>query len=357
MQQLPRLLCLALILPGSLMQAQAPRVQIETSRGNITVELDADKAPVSTLNFLRYTQAEFYDGTIFHRVMPNFMIQGGGLDPELDKKEEGLMPPIVNEWQNGLKNVRGTIAMARTSDPDSATAQFFINVVDNPSLDRGPGGGAGYAVFGRVVEGIDVVDRIRHTETVVHPKYPGGKVVPVETVLIESVRLQGEYDTAALDQVAARRAKELAEQKQLLASQQEIEAETFLKENAEKEGVVKTESGLQYKFIEAGGADARKPVPTDRIEVHYEGKLMNGRIFDSTYQRNQTVTFRLDQVIPGWQEGLQLLSEGGKIQLCIPPDLAYGVRGRPPVIPPNSPLIFEVELIRIHEPAEVPEGD
>jgi len=117
------------------------------------------------------------------------------MDKDLNKKTEGMHSPIKNEWQNGLKNVRGTISMARTSAPDSATSQFFINVVDNASLDV-PRGGAAYAVFGKVAEGMDVVDKIRNTPTEVNPKYPGGKVVPVTPVIIKAVRIVGEKKAA-----------------------------------------------------------------------------------------------------------------------------------------------------------------
>jgi len=167
----------------------APRVKLETTLGPIVLELDAVKAPISTANFLQYVNDKFYDGTVFHRVIPNFMIQGGGYDPELNEKKQGLRQPIRNEWTNGLKNVRGTIAMARTSVADSATAQFFINVVDNPNLDKPDAGGAAYAVFGKVVEGLENVDKIRNTETKADPKYPGGKVVPVTPVLIQSAKV------------------------------------------------------------------------------------------------------------------------------------------------------------------------
>lgn len=188
------LLGLAVTAPASVLRAEDktnPRVKMETSLGDMIIELDAAKAPISTQNFLKYTNAKFYDGTVFHRVMPGFMIQGGGYDANLDEKKAGLNPPIKNEWQNGLKNTRGTIAMARTNDPDSATAQFFINVVDNSQLDQPMSGGAAYAVFGKVVEGMDTVDKIRNTETQNSPKYPGGKVVPVTTVVIKSVRVMG----------------------------------------------------------------------------------------------------------------------------------------------------------------------
>ena len=170
-----------------------PQVKMVTSLGEIIIELDAEKAPISTENFLAYTGDKFYDGVIFHRVISTFMIQAGGFDADFKRKSEGLKPPIKNEWQNGLKNVRGTIAMARTPAPDSATSQFFINVKANPMLDA-PRGGAAYAVFGKVVEGMDVVDKIRDVETHRRPGFgnPREKAVPVETVVIKSVRVVGE---------------------------------------------------------------------------------------------------------------------------------------------------------------------
>ena len=157
-------------------------VLMTTSKGDIVIELNRAKAPITVANFLSYTDKEFFDGTIFHRVIPNFMIQGGGLTAGMTKKTTD--PPIANEWRNGLKNKRGSIAMARTRQPDSATAQWFINVKDNANLD-GSAGGAGYAVFGRVVAGMDVVDKIRYVDTGVKM---GRSDVPIETVVIETVR-------------------------------------------------------------------------------------------------------------------------------------------------------------------------
>jgi peptidyl-prolyl cis-trans isomerase A (cyclophilin A) len=138
-------------------------VKLNTSLGDIVLELDDAKAPISTANFLAYVDKGHYDQTIFHRVISNFMIQGGGFTA--DMKQKSTMDPISNEWKNGLKNSRGTIAMARTSDPNSATAQFFINVKDNDFLSEARDGVAGYAVFGRVTEGMDVVDKIRNVPT------------------------------------------------------------------------------------------------------------------------------------------------------------------------------------------------
>lgn len=142
--------------------AQNPRVLIQTTDGDITIELFADKSPVTVENFLRYVDEGHYDGTVFHRVIPNFMIQGGGFTAALEEK--ATHEPIVNESRNKLHNTRGTLAMARTSDPDSATAQFFINQRSNLRLDWSPGND-GYTVFGEVLEGMQVVDIIALSDT------------------------------------------------------------------------------------------------------------------------------------------------------------------------------------------------
>ena len=180
-----RILILSLALAGLVGCSSSgpnPRVLMETSLGNITLELYANKAPVTVKNFLAYVDNHHYDGTIFHRVIGNFMIQGGGMGPDLTEKP--TLPPIRNEASNGLRNERGTIAMARTDDPNSATSQFFINVEDNAPLNPGPGK-VGYAVFGRVVSGMDVVDKIRRVETNTRGPHEN---VPVENVVIKSAR-------------------------------------------------------------------------------------------------------------------------------------------------------------------------
>src|SRR5262249_30632603 len=169
----------------SVAQDKNPVVVMETSMGTIKIELDQAKAPITVKNFLDYVEAKHYDGTIFHRVIPNFMIQGGGMEPGL--KEKKTKAAIKNEAGNGLQNKRGTIAMARTNVPDSATAQFFINHKDNAFLDRANAqDGVGYAVFGKVIEGMDVVDKIAAVRTGnsgVHQN------VPTEDVLIKSARV------------------------------------------------------------------------------------------------------------------------------------------------------------------------
>ena len=166
--------------------AAGPVVVMTTSLGEIRIELDKGKAPVSVENFLGYVGQKHYDGTVFHRVIDGFMIQGGGFTADMVKKPTG--PPVKNEAQNGLRNVRGSIAMARTADPNSATCQFFINVADNPGLDYPKPDGHGYTVFGRVTAGMDVVDKIKAVAT---GEKGGMRDVPVTPVVIESVRLEG----------------------------------------------------------------------------------------------------------------------------------------------------------------------
>ncbi len=158
------------------------QVIFKTNKGNITIEVDKEKAPIGTENFLHYARDGFYNGTLFHRVIPNFMIQGGGLTEGMQDKPAG--EPIENEADNGLKNVRGSVSYARTMDPHSATTQFFINLVDNDFLDHKSKDmhGWGYAVFGKVVDGMDIVDEIAKVETT---SRMGHQDVPVEDIIIE----------------------------------------------------------------------------------------------------------------------------------------------------------------------------
>lgn len=162
-------------------------VRMQTSKGTIVLELDAEKAPETVANFIEYAKGGFYDGTIFHRVIPGFMIQGGGFVTGMEQKS--TRSPIKNEADNGLKNDLGTIAMARTSDPNSATAQFFINAKDNDFLNyKSPTPqGWGYAVFGKVVEGLEVVQDIEHVPTTMRA---GHQDVPVDEVVIEKVTVE-----------------------------------------------------------------------------------------------------------------------------------------------------------------------
>jgi len=192
MKQLISLFVVMIFSLSAMAQQEAgnPQVTLHTNYGDIRLELYPREAPKSVENFLQYANEGFYDGTVFHRVISHFMIQGGGMaivegETGMDLQPKPTHDPIVNEADNGLKNVRGTIAMARTNDADSATSQFFINVEINGSLDhvsKDDSRAWGYAVFGRVIDGMDVVDDIRFVET-------GPRDVPVEPVIIESVEV------------------------------------------------------------------------------------------------------------------------------------------------------------------------
>lgn len=324
-----------------------PVVKLSTSKGDIYIELNSAKAPISTENFVRYVKDGFYNGLIFHRIMPTFMIQGGGYLPDLSEKKDGLREPIKNEWNNGLKNKRGTIAMARTAVADSATAQFFINVVDNDGLDQ-PRDGAAYAVFGRVTVGMSVVDAIKDVETKNDPKLPMGKVVPAEPVLIKSASVLTAEEKAKLDEMAKaeldRAAKAEADMK--AAKEKEL---TDLIAKVEKETgkkFEKTASGLMYVILKEGSGE--QPKADSTVEVNYTGTLVDGKEFDSTTRRGQPANLPLPKMIKGWIEGIPMMKVGEKRKMIIPPDLGWGSRGTPDgKIPPNAWTVFDVELLSI----------
>ena len=177
------LLVLMAPLAGARAEGAPPRVEFKTSRGTLVFELYPDKAPRTVANFLQYVKSGHYNGTVFHRVIDGFVIQGGGFDEQMHQKP--TQPPVVNESSNGLHNERGTLSMARTMDPDSATAQFFINLVDNtPALN--PPGRPGYAVFGRVASGMEIVDAIGKTPTGTRGPF---RDVPLQPVVVQSARI------------------------------------------------------------------------------------------------------------------------------------------------------------------------
>jgi len=179
---------LAAVLLGVAAEAGArPVVVLSTTLGDITVELYPDEAPITVENFLGYVRSGYYDGTVFHRVIPRFIVQGGGLTSDLEEKRDGLRPRIPSESGNGLRNAVGTLAMARTSSPDSAAAQFFFNLGDNDVLDKPRAlDGVGYAVFGKVTAGMDVLHRIEGVKTAVQGPYTH---VPLEPVVLRSIRV------------------------------------------------------------------------------------------------------------------------------------------------------------------------
>jgi FKBP-type peptidyl-prolyl cis-trans isomerase len=348
--------------PAATPEPQATiKVKISTSLGDILVGLDAEKAPLTVENFTAYMDSNYYNGTVFHRVIKGFMIQGGGFTPEMDEKKEGLRAPIKNEGRNGLLNKRGTLAMARTSDLDSATSQFFINVVDNDRLSTFA---SPYTVFGKVLDeaSLAVVDKIANAPVAQHKKYVAKTPsVPRDPIVINSITYADDASKAAAAGLAEKRRKATeeaeAKKKAVAEAAAKKKAEAEAKAPAETEKFIadweaknpgkkfqKTASGLYYAVVTEGTGPS--PKPTDTVTVHYRGTKFNGEEFDSSYKRNKPTPFVLNQVIKGWTEGVGLMKVGGKSMLICPPSIAYGDAPEGHELKYDT-LVFEVELLSI----------
>jgi FKBP-type peptidyl-prolyl cis-trans isomerase len=322
-------------------------VKMTTTMGDIVIELNQQRAPLTVKNFLSYVDDGFYAGTMFHRVIKNFMIQGGGMEPGY--KAKATKPAVHNEADNGLKNTRGTIAMARTGDPHSATSQFFINVVDNPRLDhtaKDPRGW-GYCVFGRVIGGLDTVEKIRDTDVEMVPQAdPSQPAAPRTPVTIQKVvRVNPDEVKPLIEAEEKRMAQERKQVAETQSKAMEGAKALVSGRGGDPSKGTTTPSGLWYVDLTPG--EGPMPKPSDKVRVHYTGWLTDGSKFDSSVDRGQPTSFGLTQVIKGWTEGVGSMKAGGKRLLIIPPELAYGAAGRPG-IPPNSILVFEVELLGIN---------
>ncbi len=327
----------------SALQTLKPRVKIVTNMGDIIVQLHADQAPITVENFLRYVDEGFYDGTVFHRNIEGFMIQGGGYDKNYDKKTEGLHDPIKNEWRNGRAHLRSTLAMARLGGkPDSAQAQFFINLVDNAFLGEPQPDGAGYANFGHVVSGMDVVDAIAKVDKEPNPKVGTRQAhTPKKPVVIESIKM---IDDIKYDKIV----ETITAQKRAYVKQVRSVFPALEKEfNIKIPELRMYPSGLMMATVKEGSG--RTPNNVSQVRVHYKGVLLDGTEFDSSYSRNKPSEFGLNRVIKAWAMGLSRMKEGEMAVIVAPPHLAYGNQYRPgpPPIPANSTLVFVVELKKI----------
>jgi len=312
--------------------------EIQTDKGDILLRLRPDKAPVTVANFVtlaegtnpyvkdEYKGKPFYDGLTFHRVVSkatgqsnDFVIQGG--DP-LGTGEGGPGYQFKNEISD-LRHTKGALSMARESRPDTNGSQFFITLADTPFLD------GKYSVFGHTVKGFEVEQKIRKGDTI-------RKVIIIrkgkEAKNFDAVKVFSDYmkEKQEADKKAEEAKKKLAEE---LA--------------AKKEQATEDESGLKV-LIEKEG-NGRKPKAGENVSVHYTGYLPDGTKFDSSYDRGVPITFPVGKgkVIAGWDKGIMMLKEGSKAYLFIPSYLGYGERGAGGVIPPNSDLIFEVELVKV----------
>jgi len=303
--------------------------RFNTSKGQIRIKLTHDKTPGTVGNFVGLAEGRqknsfrpegegYYNGLQFHRVIADFMIQGGcpqgsGTGDPGYKFDDEFHPELRHEGP-------GVLSMANAG-PGTNGSQFFITHVATPWLN------GKHTVFGQVVEGQNIVDQIEQGDI-------------IESLEIERVGTEAEsWDAIAAftEFVNSGLQREEKEKKQLEAQLKEL-----------TQGFERTESGLYYKILQEGKSD-QKPGKGDNVTVHYEGSLLSGQVFDSSFSRNQPIQFQLGvgQVIPGWDEGIGLLQKGQKARFIIPAELAYGSRGAGGVIPPNATLLFDVELVGI----------
>lgn len=312
-------------------QADGMYAKFETSKGDIYCALEFKKTPMTVANFVGLAEGAmkntvkaegtpYYDGLKFHRVIPNFMIQGG-CPLGTGTGDPGYKFP--DEIDTTLKHSGPGILSMANAGPGTNGSQFFITHVKTDWLD------GKHTVFGHVIEGQDVVNKIAGNDTIKH------LVILRKGKEAEAFNAPTVFETEKAGLAAKIEAKAAAEK----AAMDKMLNDTY-------GNATKTASGLRY-IVEKEGT-GKAPLATDQVTVHYTGYLLNGKKFDSSVDRGQPATFPLNQVIRGWTEGLQLMKEGGKTKFIIPSDLGYGDAGYPPVIPPKSWLVFDVELIKVN---------
>jgi cyclophilin family peptidyl-prolyl cis-trans isomerase/FKBP-type peptidyl-prolyl cis-trans isomerase len=357
---------LSLTVAGALAQPQppalpdaptlTPRARVDTNLGSFVIRLEGEKAPGTVTNFVQYVQDGFYAGTVFHRVISDFMIQGGGMNRDLNEKSAGLRPPIKNEWRNGLRNDRGAVAMARIGNqPHSARASFFVNVVNNEFLNR-PTDGAAYCVFGHVVEGMDTVDRIRQVPVTTDPRFVVDRdrpVVPVDPVIIQSVTLLDKFDRETAEKLAAEFEAHLARTEADIKKQLDEQIAKRIAALEEEHGKKFTKSSTGLLSLDVLEGSGPSPALEGRVQVHYVGSFGDGRVFDDSRKNpdleGEPADFPVNKVIKGWTEGLLTMKAGGRRILVVPPELGFGSSGRVN-IPPDSTLFYDVELLAVLSP-------
>lgn len=302
--------------------------EIKTERGTITCSLEFVKSPMTVANFIGLAEGtfkvngasgrKFYDGLTFHRVDKGFVIQGG------DPKGDGSGGPgyeFPNEVRGDLKHdAPGVLAMAN-SGPDTNGSQFYITMAPAPWLD------GGYNVFGHVVQGMDVVTAIK----------PGDHMISVRIVRVGSAAGAFMVTQQSFDAMVAGARSAVEDKKK----KDRVAALAIIKKQWPK--LTTTKTGLMYEVMSKGSGGS--PAAGATVSVKYKGLLLDGRVFDSTESRGAPVTFQVDRVIKGWTEALLMMKRGEKRRLVIPPELGYGDRGYPGVIPPNAFLVFEVQLV------------
>lgn len=328
---------------------------IKTTKGNIIVKLDFEKNPITVANFVslaegknQFVKAElknkpYYDGLKFHRVIANFMIQGG--DPD-GNGSGGPGYKFTDEFSEELHDGPGVLSMANAG-PGTNGSQFFITHKETSWLD------GKHTVFGKVIEGQNVVDAITQGDVMekitIIRNGRAAKKFKAEKIFKAYMDDQKNQDKliAAKNEDIRKKIGEIQEAKKKEKEEKLAKEQAAAKEKCQKEfeNATTTPSGLKYLVLTEGIGN--QPTATSEVTVHYTGMFLNGKVFDSSVERGEPTTFPLNRVIPGWTEGVQLMKEGAKYKFYIPSNLAYGERGAGGVIPPNTDLIFEVELINI----------